>query len=183
MECLTERKIQEYVDGELNSVENAMARDHIIVCDKCRRAHSEYERLEKFLLSPVDITPPVFIEQNVLRALFPKLPTYTSILASIAASFVLLVTSTYIYFDFSNNSLVQAFNLTSSNTSTWIGSIIRFISSVFTLVYTVFKALNRLSHVLFDVNIGMELIGFTIISLGLAGFYLIYRTAYKKLRN
>jgi len=183
MECLSELKIQEYVDGNLNNVESAMIRDHIIQCDRCRKIHNEYEALEQILFQPIEITPPPIIEQNVLRTLFPKIPTYSSIFALIAASFVLMVTSIYIYFDFSHNSLVEAFNLTSSTTTSWIGSIIRFISAVFSVMYTLFKILSRLMSILLDINIGAEIIGASLLLFGLAGFYLVSRFTYRHIRK
>jgi predicted anti-sigma-YlaC factor YlaD len=108
MECLTNTKIQDYIEGTLNSVESAMVRDHLIVCAACKKKYNEYELLEKHLLQPVEIIPPAIIERRVLRELFPLLPSYTSIFALVAASFVLLVTGIYIYFDFANNSIIQA---------------------------------------------------------------------------
>ena len=182
MECLTDTKIQHYVDGSLSSVENAMIRDHLITCQACSKAHEYYEALEEVLWRPVEMTPPAIIEQNVLRVLFPKLPTYSSILALIAASFSLLVTSIYIYFDFANNSLIRAFNLTSSSTTSWIGSVVRFISSFFSVVYTIFKAINRLINIFTGVNLGAELVGLTLFSVGLAGSYFILKATFKKLK-
>ncbi len=182
MVCLTDIKIQEYVEGTLNNVESAMARDHIIVCDRCKGVHDRYEKLEKFLLHPVEVVPPSIIERNVLNFLFPRLPSYSSIFALIAASFILLVTSIYIYFDFANNSLIRAFNLTSSNTSSWIGSIVRFISTAFSFVYASFKALNRLLSIIFNLNPGLALIGVSVILFCFLLFFFMLRAAYRKLR-
>ena len=106
MECLTSTKIQDYIEGTLNSVESAMVRDHLIVCAACKKKYNEYEALEKHLLQPMEIIPPPIIERRVLRELFPALPSFSSIFALIAASFVLLVTGIYIYFDFANNSII-----------------------------------------------------------------------------
>lgn len=183
MECLTDIKIQEYLDGGLNSVENAMVRDHLIVCESCQQRHEQYHELETRLLNPVELTPPPIIQQNVLSILFPKLPTYSSIAALIAASFFLMVTGIYVYFDFANNSIVQAMQLTSNNTSNWLGSIITFISSIFSGVYTVFKALNKFINVIFQVNIGAEMVGLTVLLLFSLIFYSIFKLAWKKLNN
>ena len=185
MKCLTNRKIQDYVEGNLNSVESAMVRDHIIVCAACRSEYNYYEKLEKQLLQPVEITPPAVIQYNVLKELFSftKLPTYSSICALIAASFVLLVSGIYIYFDFANNSIIQALQLTSNNTSNWIGSIIKFISTIFSAVYTVFKALNRFFDIIFNINLGAEIVGLTVLVLFSLLFYSIFKVALKKLKN
>jgi hypothetical protein len=182
MDCLTETKIQEYIDGTLNSVESAMVRDHIIVCGKCRKEYAYFEKLEKHLLHPVEIIPPPIIERSVLRTLFPMLPTYSSIIGLIAASFLLLVTWIYIYFDFANNSFIRAFQLTSKDTSNFIGSIIEGICAVFSAVFTVFKVLNRFLNILLGVNLGAEIIGLTIFTFFAAAFYWIYKAAFKRLK-
>lgn len=183
MECLINTKIHEYIDGSLNSVESAMVRDHLIVCRTCKNMYENFEKLEKQLQRPVEIIPPAVIERNVLRILFPVLPTYSSILGLIAASFLLLVTSIYIYFDFANNSLIQAIQLASKDTFNLIGSIIETISTIFSAVYAVFKALNRFLNIIFDINLGVEIIGFTVFALFSLVFYSIYRVALKKLKN
>ena len=70
MECLTNEKIQDYIDGHLNSVEMAMVRDHLISCTTCKKEYEYYETLEKQLLQPVEILPPPIIERRVLREYF-----------------------------------------------------------------------------------------------------------------
>jgi hypothetical protein len=183
MECLTNIKIQEYVDGSLNSVENAMVRDHLIVCADCQAQHHRYEQLEHQLFAPVEMIPPAVIQRRVMNELFPKLPTYSSIIALIAASFVLLITGIYIYFDFANNSIVQALQLTSSNTSNWIASIVTFISNVFSGVYTVFKAMNRFLDIVFQINLGAEIIGFTLFIMLSGIFYSIFKVTVKGIKT
>lgn len=183
MECLTNTKIQDYIGGNLNSVESAMVRDHLIVCAACRTEYDYYGKLEKQLLQPVEITPPPVIEYSVLKELFPKLPTYSSVFALIAASFMLLVTGIYIYFDFANNSIIRALQLTSNNTSNWIGSIIKFVSIVFSAVYTVFKTLNRFLDIIFNINLGAEIVGLTVLTLFSLLFYSIFKVAFKKIKN
>jgi predicted anti-sigma-YlaC factor YlaD len=183
MKCLSDEKIQQYIDGGLNSVERAMVRDHMITCTSCQGVYNQYEKLEKNLLQPVELMPPPFIERNVLNVLFPRLPSYSSIFALIAASFLLLVTWIYIYFDFANNSIIRAFQLTSDNTSNWLGSVIKIISSIFSAVYAVFKALNRFLHILFDINLGVEIIGLTVFLLFSLVFYSVFRAAFKKINT
>jgi hypothetical protein len=183
MECLTSTKIQDYIEGTLNSVESAMVRDHLIVCAACKKKYNEYEALEKHLLQPVEIIPPPIIERRVLRELFPTLPSFSSIFALIAASFVLLVTGIYIYFDFANNSIIQAIQLTSNTTSNWLASIIKVISTVFSTVYTVFEAMNRLLKLLLKINLGAEIIGLTVFILFTLLFYPILKVAFRKLKG
>lgn len=183
MECLTDIKLHLYAEGELNSVESAMVRDHLIVCQSCNAEYEFAHQLEKHLLEPVEMIPPAMIERNVMNLLFPKLPSYSSILALIAASFVLLVTSIYIYFDFANNSIVQALQMTSNTTSNWIGSIVSFIYSVFSSVYSVFKVLNRFIEIVFQINLGAEIVGLTVFIMFSLIFYSIFRLALKKLKN
>lgn len=183
MECLNELTIHEYIDGGLTAMEKSIVRDHLIVCETCRLRHDALEKIEMSLCEPVYITPPAAIERNVLNTLFPRIPSYSSIAALIAASFLLLVTSIYIYFDFANNSIVRAFQMTSSNTSNWIGSVIRTISTVFSSVYAVFKAVNKLFEVIFHVNIGVEVIGLTVMILLMLGFYSVSQLMLKKIRG
>lgn len=183
MECLANTKIQDYIEGTLNSVENAMVRDHLIVCTACKKKHNEYETLEKHLIQPVEIIPPPIIERRVLRELFPMLPSFTSIFALVAASFVLLVTGIYIYFDFANNSIIQALQLTSHTTSNWLASVIRVISTVFSAIYTVFEAMNRVLKLLLKINLGAEIIGLTVFVLFTLLFYPILKVAFRKLKG
>jgi hypothetical protein len=183
MECLTNTKIQEYIEGTLNSVESAMVRDHLIVCTACKEKYNEYETLEKHLLQPVEIIPPAIIERRVLRELFPMLPSLSSIFTLIAASFILLVTGIYIYFDFANNSIIQAIHLTSNTTSNWLASVIKVISTVFSAVYTVFEAVNRVLTILLQINLGAEIIGLTVFVLFTLLFYPILKMAFRKLKG
>ena len=183
MECLTNTKIQDYIEGTLNSVESAIVRDHLIICAACKKKYNEYELLEKHLLQPVEIIPPAIIEHRVLKELFPLLPSYTSIFALVAASFVLLVTGIYIYFDFANNSIIQAIQLTSNTTSNWLASVIKVISAVFSGVYTVFEAVNRVLKLLLKINLGAEVIGLTVFVLFTLLFYPIFKLAFRKLKG
>jgi predicted anti-sigma-YlaC factor YlaD len=183
MACLNEFKIQEYIDGDLTAVEKSLVRDHLIVCANCRASYQRYEKLEKSLGEPVYIAPPPIIERNVLRMLFPRIPSYSSIFALLAASFLLLITSIYIYFDFANNSIVQAFQLSSHDTSNWIGSIIKSISTIFSTVYAVFKAINAFFEVIFKVNMGVEIIGLSMLLFLSWGFYSLSRLVVKKIKG
>lgn len=183
MECLTDTKIHEYIDGILKTVEKSIVRDHLIACEKCRIQYEMYEKVEKSLNDPVYIIPPSIIEKNVLKRLFPFIPSYSSIFALIAAGFFLLITSIYIYFDFSNNSIVQAFQMTSDNTSNWIGSIIKAISTIFSAVYAFFKAINKFFEIIFNVNIGVEIVCLMIMMLLMLGFYSISNILFKKVRG
>ncbi len=181
--CLNSERIQEYIDGALSSVENALVRDHLIVCEKCRREYEYYERLEKYLAEPVYITPPGVIETAVLKALFPRLPALSSILALIAASFTLIVTWIYIYFDFANNSIIQALQLTSDNTSNLLGSVIKMISTVFSAVYAVFRVINAFIDAVFKINIGVEILGLATFLIFISIFYAVTRLLVKKLKG
>ena len=183
MECLSHRKIQEYINGDFSNMENAMVRDHLIVCGKCKLEYDYYEKLEKFLNKPEYITPPEIIERSVLKQLFPRVPAYTSVFALMAASFLLVISWIYIYFDFANNSLIQAIQMTSDNTSNWIGSIIKVISSIFSGVYAVFRVLNALLEVVFNVNMGVEIVGIVTFALFSSLLYLLSQKIFKKLKG
>jgi predicted anti-sigma-YlaC factor YlaD len=183
MECLDEEKIHEYIDGSLTTVERSIARDHLIVCSRCRDRYEAYEKIEKSLSEPVYYAPPPIIERNVLNLLFPRIPSYSSIAALIAASFLLLVSSIYVYFDFANNSIVQALQMTSHNTSNWLGSIIRAVSTIFSAVYAVFKAVNKLIEIVFSVNVGVEVVGLSVLLVLLLGFYTLSHLMFKKIKG
>ena len=103
-----------------------------------------------------------------------SLPIFCFVFTLIAASFVLLITTIYVYFDFANNSIVQAFQLTSKDTSSWIGYIIKFISTVFYAAYTVFKALNGFLKVIFNINFGADVIGLIVLILFILISYKIF---------
>ncbi len=159
MECLNETKLQEYIDGSLTNVEKAMVRDHLIVCEDCRIEYELFSEMEKSLESPLLLEPPEIIERSVLKTLFPMVPNYASISAFIAASFLLLVTGIYTYFGFADNSLVQAYQLTSSSTLNWVGSMIQTISQIVSGMMAVFDAVNRFLSVIFSGQIGTGIIG------------------------
>jgi hypothetical protein len=95
----------------------------------------------------------------------------------------LLVTGIYIYFDFANNSIIQAIHLTSNTTSNWLASIIKVISTVFSAVYTVFEAMNRLLKIVLKINLGAEIIGLTVFILFTLLFYPILKVAFRKLKG
>lgn len=183
MACLHDIKIQEYIEGGLTTVEKSMVRDHLIACVKCRTRYHGYEKLEKSLTEPVFITPPPIIERNVLRMLFPRIPSYSSIFALLAASFLLLISSIYIYFDFANNSIIQALRLSSHDTSNWIGSIIKAISTIFSTVYAVFKAINAFFEIIFKVNIGIEIIALSVLLLLSLSFYSFSQLLFKRIKG
>jgi len=183
MECINSEKILDYIEGNINSVESAMMRDHIFMCPVCKKEYELYMQVERQLLKPVEITPPPVIERNVLNYLFHKTPSLSSIISLIAASFFLLIVWIYIYFDFANNSIIQAIRLTSSDTSSWIGSVIKMVSSVFTGIYTVFSIINRFLKILLNVNIGVEIVGVTLVALFTLMLYPVFKFAYKKLRK
>ncbi len=183
MECLKNKTIQEYIDKSLNRYEQSIIRDHLIVCEKCRAKYEQFKKMEKLLINPVYKEPPAKIEKFVMKRLFSKIPTYSSIFVLILLSFISLVSWVYIYFDFDNNSIIQAFKLTSNSYFNWITSIITFISNIFSSVYAIFKVLNKLFVIIFNVNIGTQLFGLIILSIFISVFYFVSRIVYKKLKE
>jgi predicted anti-sigma-YlaC factor YlaD len=180
MACLSHEKIQAYIEKNLGNVERSLVRDHLIVCEKCRETCRQYEKIENALSEPAYVEVPEVVEKYVLRKLFSQVPTYTSVLALVAVSFVFLVSWIYIYFDFANNSLVQAFKITSSSTSKWISSIIQFISAVFSGVYTVIRTLNKFFEIVFNINISVELFSVFILVLTLLIFYGVFQLVFRR---
>lgn len=183
MGCLTEIKIQEYIDENLNTIESSIIRDHLIICEKCKNKYDNYKKVEKHLNNPVYINPPKVIERNVLRRIFPMLPAYSSIFVLIGLGFMLLITGIYIFFDFANNSIIQALQLTSNNTSNWVASIIKIISAFFSSIYAVFKALSTVFETIFNVNVGVEVIAAFVSVLFILLLYPVYRVIFRTLKG
>ena len=180
MECLSDEKLIEYVDKSLPSVERSLIRDHLVVCLHCQAKYKQYSRIENYLKEPVYQEPPPAIEKHVMRRIYSRIPTYSSVLTLIAASFVFLVSWIYVYFDFANNSMVRALQLTTADTSSWLGSVIKVISTIFTAVYGAFRAVNKFIAIVFDVHIGVEIIGLSALILCLTFFYGIYHWFFRK---
>lgn len=183
MDCLNEVTLNEYTDGALSTVQRSLIRDHLIVCETCRLKQERYQILEKCLAEPIFVTPPDNIERNVMRFLFRPAPSFSSVFSFVAASFLLMVTGIYIYFDFANNSLIQAFQLTSQDTSNWLASSIKAVSTIFSSVYAVFKAINKFISIILNINLGVEIIGVTIILMAVIFIYYVFRFALKKVKG
>jgi hypothetical protein len=154
MACLSDNKIQAYLDGEIKSIEQALIRDHLLVCPDCRRTADSYTELHKILAQPVTSEPPAWLIPQIMKRIYPEIPRYTSIAALIAASFIFFVTWIYIYFDFSRNSLIQALQLTADSTSGWLVNSIKGISAIYNSVQAAFKACNAFLNMLLNIRLG-----------------------------
>jgi hypothetical protein len=174
MDCLPDDKILNYLDGESKSIEQALIRDHLLVCPACRRTADSYAELHKILAQPVTSEPPAWLVPQIMKRIYPEIPKYTSIAALIAASFIFFVTWIYIYFDFSRNSLIQALQLTADSTSGWLVNVIKGISAIYNSVQAAFKACNAFLRVLLNIRVsGMVIIAFALAFSGLFLFTLI----------
>lgn len=180
MECLKPDKIQHYIEKTLGSVEMSRIRDHLILCETCQLKYKQYLQIENGLTDPVTAEPPTQILRNVMKRVYTKLPTYSSVFTLIAASIVMLVSWIYIYFDFSNNSLIQALKLTSNSTSSWLGQVIRVISDIFSSVYAIYKSINKFFEIIFNVNIGIEIFGLSVLILTMTLVYVLYLLIFKR---
>ncbi len=160
MECPRNETLTLYLEGALNPLEAAMIRDHLIDCAGCRSRLRQYQLLESSLVNPPMIPPPACIEKSVMRKLFPVLPTYGSVFAFVTASFLLLITWVYVYFDFANNSLVQAMQITSNRLFRFAGQLIQAISTVFSAVYASFRAISKLVSAVVNVQLHTEIVLF-----------------------
>ncbi|MCK4835863.1 MAG: hypothetical protein KAT17_04465 [Candidatus Aminicenantes bacterium] len=183
MECLSNQQIQDYIEKNGSFVERSIIRDHLIVCEKCQLRYKQYLQMENILTDPEYVVPPERIEKNVMKKIYSRFPAYSSLLSLIAASFVLLVSWIYIYFDFANNSLIQALKMTSDNTSSWIASVIKIISTIFSSVYAIYKTVSKFFDILFNINIGIEIFSLSILILTLILFYAIYQLVFKPSRR
>lgn len=46
MACSSDDQLQQYVDGELSSIEQCLLRDHLLACPTCRRRSEIYAGLK-----------------------------------------------------------------------------------------------------------------------------------------
>lgn len=180
MACLNDVQLLKYIEKDVSAVEQSMIRDHLIVCPKCRLKHSQLCQLENMLGEPLYLPPPEQIEKNVMKQIYSRIPTYSSVLTLIATSFVFLISWIYLYFDFSNNSFVQALRLTSDSTSNWISDIIKMISTIFSSVYAVYRAVNKAFTLLLNIDIGVEIFTLSVLILTIIFFYVVYQLLFKR---
>jgi predicted anti-sigma-YlaC factor YlaD len=174
MACLPDDKILNYLDGEIKNIEQALIRDHLLVCPNCRRTADSYAELHKILAQPVLSEPPACLIPQIMKRIYPEIPRYTSIAALIAASFIFFVTWIYIYFDFSRSSLIQALQLTADSTSGWLVNGIKGISTIYNSVQAAFKACNAFLSMLLNISPGgMVIIAFALAFSGLLLFIMI----------
>lgn len=183
MKCLSNKKIIGYLEKSLNSVEYSLSRDHILSCEKCRDTVKNFEILENALDKPEFKEPPVEIENYVMRKLFPRFSHIASLITLIAASFMLLIAGIYIYFDFANDSMIQAFQLTKDQATSVISSAVKFVSVVFSGLLTIFKAVNTLLEVMLNVRIGVEVTGLIFAFILIMISYLIYNKVFLKIND
>lgn len=183
MECLPEERLQDYLEGGLNTMESSLIRDHLLVCPGCGARQKTYLKINKHLQHPPLLNPPDSIITHVLRTLYPGTSFYFSVLALIAASFAFLVTWIYIYFDFSNSSLIQALKLTSKSTSGWIANLIKVISSVFSMVYASFKAIHSFVNYLLRIELGPEIVRGVVFTLSMIFLYSLIHLFSRKFKE
>lgn len=183
MKCLDNEKILGYMEKSLNSVDYSLSRDHILSCEKCRETLKSYEFLENVLKEPELTKPPEEIEQYVMRRLFPRISHIASLITLIAASFMLLIVGIYVYFDFANDSMIQAFHLTKDQATSVISSAVKFISVIFSGLFAIFKAVNTLLEVMLNVRIGVEVTGLIFAFILMILSYLIYTKLFLKIKD
>lgn len=145
MKCLSDLQIQEYISKNNGTLARSIQRDHLQRCPDCRRRLRQFQALEKALAEPVWHEAPDSIIKTVMARL-PQAnrPPYAAIASLLAASFLLLVTWIYSYFDLASNSLVRVLQNTSESTFSWFFSLLRLISDVFSLLHAAFKIAGHL---------------------------------------
>jgi len=174
MACLSNEKILAYGEGDLNAIEAARIRDHLLVCPACRLTDDRYRNLNQSLSRPVFSEPPAGMIPQVMQRLYPAVARYTSIIAAIAASLVFLITWIYVYFDFSRSSLIQALQLTADGTSGWLANIIKAISAVYNAAQAAYKAGHALLNILLPARLSPAVIaGASLFFSGLLFFFLL----------
>lgn len=183
MACSSDDQLQQYVDGELSSIEQCLLRDHLLACPTCRRRSEIYAGLNRCLAQPLTVEPPDMILRSVMRRIYPEFPRYSSIAAMIAASFFFLITWIYIYFDFANNSLIRALQVTSDNASGLFISVVKIISSLFYYTYASFKAIRAFLQVAVKVDVHVEIIALLLLTLAMFLFYSLFHLFARRLRR
>lgn len=183
MKCLNNEQIIGYMEKSMKGVEFSMARDHILSCDSCRESLAHFELIEKNLDTPEMMEPPAVIQQYVMKKLFPKFSHVASLITLIAASFMLMIAGIYIYFDFANDSMIRAFQLTRDHATSVISSIVKFVSVIFSGLMTMFKAVNSLLEAVLNIRIGVEVTGMIFAFILIFLSYLIYNKLFLKLKK
>ncbi|MBN1195839.1 MAG: hypothetical protein JXA62_00370 [Candidatus Aminicenantes bacterium] len=183
MECPHNKVLVRYAENSLDPIQTAMIRDHLVGCAGCRSRLSQFLKVEEGLAHPPMRTPPTGIEKSVMRRLFPVLPTYGSVLTFVAAGFLLLVTWIYVYFDFANNSLVQAMQFTSNRLFRFAGGILQGISTVFSAVYATFKAFSKLISAVLNVQIQAELLFLLLLIASVGSAMIVYHMVLPRRRK
>ncbi len=183
MKCLSNDKIIKYVEGELNGVEYSIVRDHFLSCEKCKESMEEFALIESELEKPLMIEPPDEIELKVMKKLFPRFSHVASVVSLVSASFLFLIAGIYVYFDFANDSMIKAFQMTTDKASSLISGIVRFVTTIFTGLFTIFKAVNAILEVLLDIKIGVGVTGTFFVLLMVGITYLLYSKFYVKINN
>ncbi len=183
MKCLSNEQIIGYLEKSLNSVEYSLSRDHILSCEKCKDTLKNFEILESALEKPELKDPPIEIEKYVMGKLFPGFSHIASLITLIAASFMLLIVGIYVYFDFANDSMIQAFQLTKDQATSVISSAVKFVSVIFSGLFAIFKAINTLLEVILNVRIGTEVTGLIFAFILIMISYLIYNKVFLKIKD
>ncbi len=145
MKCLSDLQIQEYIAQDGGRLARSIQKDHLQRCPECNRRLQQFQVLEEALSDPVWHAAPDTIISRVMAQL-PQAgrPPYAAIISLLAASFLLLVTWIYTYFDLASNSLVKVLQNSSESTFSWFFSLLRLISDVFSLLHAGSKITGHL---------------------------------------
>ncbi len=183
MKCLSDDKIIAYTENELNSVDSSLIRDHLIVCKKCSEKYALYMEMNNALNEPFLLNPPEQIEKTVINKITKGYSYFGSIVSLILASFLMLITGIYIYFNFANDSIIQALKATSKKTSTLISTFVNFVETVFIGINTVFKALNSLIEAVLNIHLGAGVTGLIFTSIFIFLLFIIFKRIQASLKS
>lgn len=148
MECPNHDRLIEYNGDGLTSVERMIIREHLVVCPRCRALIADYKSMDNALREPVMMEPPKDLERKVMRSLFPYTPSKFSLSVLWVFSFALFITLLVVMFDISNNGVLKALQLSSSETTSFLGSLIRLVTSSFKIIYAIYKIMDAFIRVL-----------------------------------
>ncbi len=148
MDCPNQNLLLDFNGDELSPVERMIVREHLVVCPGCRLKVSEFKLMENALRDPLMLESPVDIEKKVMRMLFPGTPSRISLAVLLSLSFALFVTLLYVTFDISNNGVLAALQISGTDTTSLLGTLIRLLSNSFKVIYALYKILDAFARVL-----------------------------------
>jgi len=175
MDCPNHKLLNDYTGDELNPVERMMVREHLVRCQECRSKINELKLIENALRDPIILEPSVNIEKNVMKLLFPQTPSRISLIVLLSLSFALFIALLFVFFDISNNGVLNALQFSGFQTTSFLGTLIRMMTGSFKVIYAFYKIFDAFTRVLTFGLMSIEMLLLILSIPGLIGVRLILR--------